>query len=319
MTAIITDALKTKMLDTVHDEFKAGSIKYYIGVGRSEQWDSSETVPAATNSLRTIRNSRLSLQSVKLAQDASFVIPRHNWSNGTIYSAYDDAYSAYPTNAYYVMTEDNQIYICLQAGKDAEGATVSSTVKPTGTSSVPLRTSDGYVWKFLYSLSGVSSSRFVSANFLPVEKVEDSANSPSINAIQSEQVGIQNAATAGQVIGISVTAGGAGYTSAPTVTIQGDGSGATATATVSGGAVTKVELDSSSDSGMTMGAGYHFAGIAFSGGGATTTATARAILGPDSGIGANAVKDLRSTSLKSPKASEDINHANITKFITKSS
>lgn len=297
MTAIITDALKSKMLDAVHDEFKAGSIKYYIGVGRSEQWDSSETVPAATNSLRTIRNSRLSLQSIKLAQDASFVIPRHNWSNGTIYSAYDDAYSAYPTNAYYVMTEDNQIYICLQTGKDSSGSAVASTVKPTGTGLVPIRTSDGYVWKFLYSLSGVSSSRFLSANFLPVEKVEDSAGSPSINAIQAEQVGIQNAASAGQVIGISVTDGGAGYTSAPTVTIQGDGSGAAATATVSGGVVTKVELDSSADSGMTMGAGYHFAGIAFSGGGATTAATARAILGPDSGIGANAVKDLRSTSL----------------------
>ena len=77
MTAIITDALKSKMLDTVHDEFKAGSIKYYIGVGRSEQWDSSETVPAATNSLRTIRNTRLSLQSIKLAQDLSLI---HIWT-----------------------------------------------------------------------------------------------------------------------------------------------------------------------------------------------------------------------------------------------
>lgn len=297
MTAIITDALKSKLLDTVYDEYKAGTIKYYIGIGKSEQWDSSETVPAATNSLRTIRNSRLSLQSIKLAQDVSYVIPRNNWSSGTVYTAYDDAYSEYPTNAYYVLTEDNQIYICLQAGIDTNGDAVASTVKPTGTTTTPLRTSDGYVWKFLYSLSGVSSSRFLSANFLPVEKIEDSAGDPGLNVIQSQQVGIQNAASAGQVIGVKMLTGGAGYTSAPTVAIDGDGAGATATATVSGGVVTKIELDSSSDSGMSMGSGYHFAGIRLTGGGSSTTATARAILGPDSGIGANPIKDLRSTSL----------------------
>ena len=42
------------------------------------------------------------------------------------------------------------------------------------------------------------------------------------------------------VVSYTVTDGGAGYTSAPSVTITGNGSGATATATVSGGAVTVI-------------------------------------------------------------------------------
>jgi N-acetylneuraminic acid mutarotase len=42
------------------------------------------------------------------------------------------------------------------------------------------------------------------------------------------------------VVDYTVTDGGAGYTSAPAVTISGDGSGATATATVSGGVVTAI-------------------------------------------------------------------------------
>ena len=47
------------------------------------------------------------------------------------------------------------------------------------------------------------------------------------------------------VISISVTGGGAGYSSAPTVTISGgSGSGATATAVVSGGAVTAINMTS---------------------------------------------------------------------------
>ncbi|MEI7913097.1 MAG: hypothetical protein WCK77_26050 [Verrucomicrobiota bacterium] len=57
----------------------------------------------------------------------------------------------------------------------------------------------------------------------------------------------------GFVVGASVTTGGSGYASAPTVTITGNGSGAAATATVSGGAVTAIII-TSAGSGYTTGA-----------------------------------------------------------------
>ena len=57
----------------------------------------------------------------------------------------------------------------------------------------------------------------------------------------------------GFVVGASVTTGGSGYASAPTVTITGNGSGAAATATVSGGAVTAITI-TSAGSGYTTGA-----------------------------------------------------------------
>jgi hypothetical protein len=296
MTAIITDALKKQLLDNVYDEFDAGSTKYYIGVGRSENWDSSETVPDPTNSLRTIRNARLGLQSIKIATDASYVIPRHNWSSGTIYTAYDDSFSSYPTNSYYVLTEDNQVYICLQQGRDASGNIVTSTVQPTGSTTKPFTTGDGYVWKFLYALSGITSARFLSSNYMPVAFIGDSSGAVTLNAIQQQQAGIQEAASSGQIVGIKVSDGGTGYTSAPTVVISGDGSGAAATATVSGGSIVKIELDTSVDSGVTMGHSYQYAGISFSGGGGSG-ASARAIIGPSGGIGANAINDLRSSSI----------------------
>ena len=50
----------------------------------------------------------------------------------------------------------------------------------------------------------------------------------------------------GGVTAMTVTSGGAGYTTAPTVTITGgDGAGATATATITGGAVTSITVTSS--------------------------------------------------------------------------
>lgn len=80
--------------------------------------------------------------------------------------------------------------------------------------------------------------------------------------------------TSDGVTGLTLTAGGSGYTSAPTVTISGNGSaGATAYATVSGGAVVTVVL-------LTRGTGCTAAPtVAFSGGGGTgATATASVTL-----------------------------------------
>ena len=311
MAAIITDPFKKQMVQTIFDEVGAGNHRYYIGIGRSEQWDDSENVPTVTDTPRTLRNLRAGLQSIKSASDVSFTIPRYNWTSGTIYSAYDDDFASIPaTNSYYVLTEDNQVYICLQQGRSSTGASVTSTVKPTGTSAKAFKTADGYVWKFLYTLSATNANKFLSSNFVPVEKVLDSATlGRSLTVLEEQQVVVQDAAVPGQIIGVAVTNGGTGYTSAPAVTINGDGVRAAATATVSGGTITKIELDSSADSGITMGQGYNFASISFSGGGGSN-ATARAILGPDSGMGNDPRDELKSTSLMfntKPNGIEDSN------------
>ena len=316
MSAIITDPFKKQLTQTMFNEVKNTTNRYYIGIGRSESWDSSETVPTPTDTPRTIRNARASLQSIKSATDLSYVIPRHNWSSGSTYTAYDDDYASVPTtNAYYVMTEDNQVYICLQQAKNSAGGATTSTVKPTGTVAKPFKTADGYVWKFLYTLSASRASAFLSSNFLPVEKILDSARvndltgTSTLSTLEIQQALVQDSAVPGQIIGISVQEGGSGYTSAPSVTINGDGIRAAATATVSGGAVTKIELDSSTDSCLTFGQGYKYASISMSGG-SGTGAKARAIIGPDSGMGSDTRDELKSTSLMfntKPNGIEDSN------------
>ena len=80
---------------------------------------------------------------------------------------------------------------------------------------------------------------------------------------------VKNDVPNGELVSIAVTAGGSGYTSAPTVSItSGGGSGATATAEIASGVVTAVILTN-------VGTGYTSApAVAFSGGGGTgATAT----------------------------------------------
>jgi hypothetical protein len=281
MAAIITDKLKRQLIDDLYADFQDSATYYFAGLGRAELWNDSDIVDTPTNSTRTVDLFKRNLQGVKQITDVSYTVPRYNWSSGTIYTAYDDNQAGYPTNAYYVITATNQVYICLQQGKNALGAAVASTVEPTSTSTSPVSTADGYIWKYLYTVTSFDASRFLAANFIPV-KLIDSAD----DAIEELQKNVQDAAVSGAIGQIVVTSGGSGYASAPTVTIVGDGSSAAATATISAGAVTKVEVTN-------RGSGYTYANVKFS----TGSATARVVLSPAGGFGADPRDDLKATAL----------------------
>jgi hypothetical protein len=274
MTGIITDSLKRILLDNLITEVATGAASYYIGIGNSIDWDSSDTAPDPTNTLREERNLRLRLQSIKSGEDVSYVVPRNNWVSGTVYSGWDDNVSSHPTNPYFIITDDNGVYICLKQGRDATGAAVASTIKPTGSSVNSFFTADGYIWKFLYTLSAANANKFLSANYVPVSYIT-STDSSSPAAIV-EQKGIQDAAVAGQIGNIRVVNGGSGYASAPTVTVVGDGDSCQATAIISGGSIVDIRLDSNGSGVPLHGNGYSKATITFN----TGTATARAALAP---------------------------------------
>lgn len=301
MAATVTYNFKDKLIDLILTDVDTADTRYYVGLGRSQDWTDSDgsgsLVPdAATDSLRSTRLVRENLQSVKSIVDYEFTAPRYNWSTGTTYTAYDDS-TVGNSNAYYVVTQSNAVYICLQQGRDVAGNSVASTVQPTGALTSPFKTADGYVWKFLYTISAGAANRYLSANFIPVPYVESTDSSST--ALELEQKGVQDAASAGQVVGYAVTEGGSGYTSAPTVTIVGDGSGAKAKAFVSAGSVTKIEVmdsDGAGNPGYQFGSNYNRAKIVFSGG-AGTGATARAIFSVPNGVGANAREDLRAKSI----------------------
>lgn len=281
MVAILTDNLKRQLIDDLVADFNDSASYYFIGLGRSEVWNDSDIATTPTNNVVGVRGFQNSLQGVKQVTDISYVVPRVNWSAGTIYSAWDDNQVGYPTNGYYVVTGSNDVYICLQQARNAQGVVTTSTVEPTGTLTSAFTTADGYTWKYLYSISAFDANRFLAANFMPVSYI-DSATS----AIEQLQKSVQDAAIPGQVSSIVVTNGGTGYVSAPTVTIVGDGDSATATATISGGAVVKVDVTN-------RGSGYNAASVKFS----TGSATARAVLSPAGGFGADARTDLKSTAV----------------------
>jgi hypothetical protein len=207
---------------------------------------------------------RHSLQSMKRVSNIAFCAPRYNWRNGDTYVAYDDSDDDLHTKAYFVINQSNfNVYLCLKAGPGV------STVEPIGVddggsgleadrgSVAPTAGGDGYIWKYLYTISAPQAQTYLTSDFIPVFRDTNVAD----NAVH------------GQIWRCKILNQGAGYASAPTVSIVGDGSGAAATAIVQGGVVTDIVMTN-------VGSGYTYAVATLSGGSPSTPAQIKPVMAP---------------------------------------
>ena len=130
------------------------------------------------------------------SSDVSHVIARNNWTSGRYYSMYDDTVkfssltssqasqnvntgtadttaTLYPM---YVMNSTFKVYKCLYNNKNEAGRPLPSTVEPTHTTvtaAAPAAQSDGYIWKYMYTISAAESLKFVTSSYIPVKQIRD--------------------------------------------------------------------------------------------------------------------------------------------------
>lgn len=187
-----------------------------------------------------------------LSGDVSHVIPRYNWTSGQTYTEYNDIGTNILSDTFYVVTDEYNVYKCLSNNSSPVNTSgVPSVYKPSGSSSnTVITTADGYVWKYMYTISTADALKFLTTTHIPVKYLESDDGSP--------QWQVQTDATPGAIEIIKVTSGGSGYDFAPTVTIIGDGDGATATAAISANTVTSITMTN-------RGSGYTNATVVFSG------------------------------------------------------
>lgn len=136
------------------------------------------------------------------AADVSHVAPRYDWTSGTVYSMYRDTDIDVYLRPYYVLTDENNVYKCLYNNKGS-----ASTVKPTGFSTSSFTTSDGYTWKYMYTISLGEADKFLTAVHMPVKTITSSDGSVE----SARQLAVQNAAVNGSIEIIETVSVGAGY------------------------------------------------------------------------------------------------------------
>ncbi len=312
MPAIITNKFRLNNAEQFSESFsETANEVYYLGIGRPHpfgtatrpdgrtDYEGTDTLPnTPADSMGREFYTFDDLVAAKRIQssDVSFVIPRRNWTAGTIYDTYRHDYGEYTTGStsvrktsnsgattlfdsnFYVLSSARNVYKCLD---NNGGAT--STDEPTGVSTSVISTNDSYKWKFMYTLSAAQQANFLSTDFMAV--------SSNANA-QSDQSNVISAAVDGSIDVVKIKTPGSGGTNGTFtgIPIRGDGSGGVATVVVSGGAVTSVTV-------TTPGTGYTFATISNSqivAAGATSLSGSEldVIIPPKGGHGANAQEEL---------------------------
>jgi hypothetical protein len=226
-------------------------VSVYCFLGGITPWPNDNSPPTPTKDQQYLKSVYKQIFAAKQIKTnlISLVITRFDWTSGTVYDYYQDNIdltgkdnNGLPLYKFYVKNKYNQVFKCLW---NNNGGT--STYEPVFAPGSYLSNniyygSDGYKWKYMYTIDAGSAQKFMDSNWMPVpidtiqsqiysgETLDPTGpilwnGNPNIYEAQNGTAGY------GDIEVINIVTPGTGYnptTNAITVTITGDGFGAAA-------------------------------------------------------------------------------------------
>ena len=202
---IVPNAFKTHMLrQLVESITEVANTSYYAFVGdHVADGDTLEDViqPVGSRKQLVTEPFRNMIFGKKISgQNIRLITKRYDWEANTVYAMYDDEDIALDQKKYFVVVDEiafKHVYKCLyNAGNTA------STAKPlfADVQYDPLieegdnyyETSDGYIWKYMYSIDSDTFRQFSSQEYIPIvanNTISQDAINGSIDVIKVESIG----------------------------------------------------------------------------------------------------------------------------------
>ena len=260
MSAIVTDQFRILNASNFVDSIESNS--YYItlglanpvaaGYGRTSDWNTNP--PSPTDNLSYAGHTGDTVLFGKKITSANVrrIVRRIDWTAGTKYEIYRDDYSvqnrAPITNAarlydanYYVMNEDYRVYICIENGSSGTNPKGNvSQDQPTFTDLEPSRagdSGDGYIWKYLFTISPSDIIKFDSTDYITVPNNWDTSSDAQIRAMRESGDSTVNE---NQIKTVYIDDAGGSYANGlgQEMNIIGDGTGGKVRVDVEGGKIT---------------------------------------------------------------------------------
>ena len=273
MAAVVTDQFRILNASNFVDSVVSDNNSYYVflgldnptavGFGRTSDWDAN--TPNPTDNIQYSGHYKDTALFGKKITSSNIrrIIRKVTWTSNTSYDMYRDDYSIskpapnsnssrlYDTN-YYVVNSDYRVYICIDNGSSGESPKGNkSQDEPTFTDLEPSAagiSGDGYVWKYLFSISPSDIIKFDSTEYVTVPNDWSTSNDSQIISIREAGDSTINF---NQIKKVYIEDGGTGYSSG-TVDILGDGSGGRVSITATGGVITSA-IVTAGGSGYTYG------------------------------------------------------------------
>jgi len=270
MSAIVTDQFRILNANNFVESVENTNNSYYVfvglanpqgadtvvGYGRSGNWNSNTPAPTDSFSYRSHSGDTMMFGKKVSSANIRRIIRRVDWISGNRYEIYRDDYSAtnqspltkanrlYDAN-YYVLNSDFKVYVCIDNG--SSGTNLLGNVsqdEPTFTDLEPSKagnSGDGYVWKYLFTVSPSDIIKFDSTEFITVPNDWSSSTDAQIRAVRENGDSTVNE---NQIKHIYIEDGGNDYADGlgQEVDIIGDGSGGKARVDVVNGTITDVSV-----------------------------------------------------------------------------
>lgn len=140
---------------------------FYVFTARPSPWVDENSPPAVDKSVFSYDNDifkHIIFGKKVNANDTISMIPRINWTANTIYGRYDPTKITDTSDRrYYVLTTDKKVFKCIDNNKNSP-----SLIEPFLDSRKTFSTSDGYSWRYLYSITDADFDKFATNRFIPV-------------------------------------------------------------------------------------------------------------------------------------------------------
>lgn len=191
----------------LQEDFNANTNSYYMAISKFTPWpDEANPDPQDGTYVQGDFDLRRELIYGKkvISGDATFLINNNVWTEGTVYDQYDDADPLLYSKNFYVINSNNDVFKCISNGNGA-----ASTQEPVSKTIDIFQMSDGYKWKYMYTLSSANNTKFGTTSYIPID-----ANTA-----------IQAAAVPGTIDNIIISNAGNGFTKYATGAIQSIGNG----------------------------------------------------------------------------------------------
>ena len=280
MSAIVTDQFRILNANNFVESVENTNNSYYVfvglanptgsgslvGYGRSSDWNSNTPTPTDSFSYRSHTSDTMMFGKKVSSANIRRIIRRIDWTSGNRYEIYRDDYSAsnpspltaanrlYDAN-YYVLNSDFKVYICIDNGSTGTNPLGNvSQDEPTFTDLEPSKagnSGDGYVWKYLFTVSPSDIIKFDSTEFITVPNNWSTSTDSQIRAVREN--GDSNV-NENQIKHVYIEKAGNNYANGlgQEVDIIGDGTGAKARVDVVNGSITDVTV-SAGGKGYTYG------------------------------------------------------------------
>ena len=305
MAAIITDQIRILNARNFLSGVTTSGSSYYSFIGLpnatdiQSDWDNDPPAPIDNFDYQNeVWETVLGLKKIT-SSDVKLVVPKITWRSGNIYDMYRHDYSTSNTASvsgatglygsfFYVMNSDYRVYICLQNGTSPDNPNGAPSLdEPTFVDLEPRAagaSGDGYIWKYLYTISPSDIVKFDSTNYIPVPG--DWFESTTHSAVRDNAVdgSIKTVVIANRGAGLG--AASAVYYNVP---IKGNGNGAECTITMNADSQVGSVVISNQGSGYTWGNVDLVAGGVPTG---TTRPVLDVIITPKGGHGADIYREL---------------------------